>query len=218
MNDFQSIKNKIQLQIIEYLFHHGASRFRSLRPARIDSNLLSYHLTKLVHQGYIKKDGDEYQLADKGWQYVDRVLAYPSVRMQPDIKMAFVIQNDDGDVLLLQSNEAWQLPQEPAHIDDKSVTAAALGYIQSIFDNVLLLRHAGDAYLRVRRDDTQLSRTLFHVFRAEVRGATTVHNGKWVGLHSLPNYQLTPGTDAIISRSFFGDGFFFEEFTESPLY
>lgn len=215
-----SVNNKIQEYIIEHLYIHGATRFRDLRPPKVDTNLLSYHVTKLVKNNYIKKVDETYELAGLGWQYIDRVKRHPAAKEQPDIISLFIVQNEDGDILLTPSPksgvDAWTIPATIVDIDSQSLTESAADYARQFFTFLdTSLRHVGDCYLRITMDDVNISHNLIHVFRVEVQSGSFSKDSKWVGLYSLPKYSLDPGIEAIISRSFFGDAFFFEEFNET---
>lgn len=216
MNVIISINNKIQQYIIEYLNNYPFARFRDLKPPRTDTNLLSYHVTKLLNMGVIKKQGDFYELDALGHQYIDRVVTYPSTRTEPGIRLAFVIQDEEGNVLLAKEGTSWCLPTTSYGIDDASIHQSANVYLDQYFKyDQSKVRHAGDCYVRLRVKDIVIENNLFHVIRAEIKQSTFTEECEWVGLYSIPKYSLTPGTDAIISRSFFGDGFFFEEFDET---
>lgn len=219
MNEIISINNKIQIGIIDYLCRHKAAQFSDMRPAKIQTNLFSYHVTKLLSADVIKKQNTTYELADKGIQYVHRVLEHPSVQIQPSIKLAFVIQNGDGDVLLRRANEeVWDLPYSVADIDKFSLAETANAYIETLNVSPSSLRHVGDCYLRLVNQKAILDSHLVHVFRLQADDIAETDQRKYIGLHSLGDYKLAPGVEPIMSRTFFGDDFFFEEFEESPLY
>lgn len=134
----------------------------------------------------------------------------------------------------------WTLPYGKIHIDDASVLAAAaresrekLGY------DPHKLRHAGDCYIVVgqharvdleadiagalqdgdtialggREDFTIETRTLAHVVRFETDAIAASDSLQWVEPLDLPKLKLAPAVEQIVTRAFFGDDFFFEEFT-----
>lgn len=136
----------------------------------------------------------------------------------------------------------WTLPYGKIHIDDESVLAAArresrdkLGY------DAHKLRHVGDCYIVVGRyvhvkadtphageledgDTLHLttkrawqveSRTLAHIVRFESDAIAASEELMWVEPLELPSLKLAPAVEAIVTRSFFGDEFFFEEFLVS---
>ena len=133
----------------------------------------------------------------------------------------------------------WTLPYGKIHIDDESVLAAArresrekLGF------DPHKLRHIGDCYIvvgyheKVKADDSDSgtfedgdtlhlmtkrawrieSRTLAHIVRFETDAIAATDELMWVEPLDLPKQILAPAVEEIVSRSFFGDEFYFEEF------
>jgi hypothetical protein len=125
-------------------------------------------------------------------------------------------------------------------IDDESIVAMSrklalekLNYAPS------KLRHVGDCYIivgkKVRTNvhpaegavlvdgdvlhlatkevfETE-SRTLAHIVRFESDDIVIDDHFKWVSPLDIAHAKSTPGTEQIVTRAFFGDDFFFEEFT-----
>jgi len=133
----------------------------------------------------------------------------------------------------------WTLPYGKLHIDDESVLTAAareadekLGLVP---DNA---RHTGDCYIVVGKravvaaqpieagtlldgDTLHLTtkevfqietRTLAHVVRFESDTIEPTKQLQWVEPLDLPKLKLAPAVEQIVTRAFFGDQFFFEEF------
>jgi ADP-ribose pyrophosphatase YjhB (NUDIX family) len=129
-----------------------------------------------------------------------------------------LIQNSDGDILLQRRSKqpyinAWTLPYGKLHIDDPSVLVAAkreakekLGLVDQE------MQHIGDCYIRVKSDDEVLSTTLAHIFKFNRDDIKTSDDIMWARPHKLRSYALAPAVEAIVSRGFFNDPFFFEEF------
>ena len=217
-----TIKHHIQKHIIGVLYKRRVARFRDLRPPRTETNLFAYHLKLLVQDGFVDKCDTGYTLAAKGLLYVDRVSGqHMQVRTQPKIITMLVVQNSNGDVLLQQRTkqpyiDTWTLPYGKLHIDDSSIMAAAQ---REAHEKLGLTRpalaHAGDCYIRVRdHEDGIVSTTLAHVFRYEcdtVQPATTL---QWARPHKLGQYTLAPAVEQIVTRTFFRDPYFFEEYEE----
>ena len=216
------IIHHIQRHIIGVLIHQKYARFRDLRPPQVDTNLYSYHLKVLQKEGWIEKMTEGYTLSLEGLAYVDRVsLKKLNIRTQPKIITMLVIQNTDGDVLLLRRNkqpyiDTWTLPYGKTHIDDESIIASAqrewhekLGQVPPI------LSHAGDCYIRTHRDGNVLSSTFAHVFYAIYDDIELNDKLQWVRPHKLSHYTLAPAVDKIITRTFFRDPYFFEEYDET---
>jgi hypothetical protein len=59
--------------------------------------------------------------------------------------------------------------------------------------------------------------SLVHVFRFESDSLKPQDDFQWVQPHRLPSERLAPGIMQIITRSFFDDAFFFEEFEDAAI-
>ncbi|HRQ07194.1 MAG TPA: NUDIX domain-containing protein [Candidatus Saccharibacteria bacterium] len=190
-----------------------------MRPPNTDTNLLSYHLGVLTKDGFIQKHDQSYTLSPKGLMYVDRFSEEKmSTCSQPKIISMLVVQNSDGDVLLQKRNkqpyiDTWTLPYGKLHIDDANIIEAAkreaLEKLNITEDQPI---HAGDAYIRVKNAKELLSTTLAHVFRFNRDDIVTNESTIWAKPHKLTNYNLAPAVEQIITRTFFKDDHFFEEF------
>ena len=217
--DTQQLTHHIQKHIMNVLLYQKTARFRDLRPPRVDTNLYSYHLKLLQKSGLIEKHETGYQLAARGLSYVDRVNADKFfVRQQPKIVTMVVIQNSSGDILLQKRTkqpyiDCWTLPYGKLHIDDISVHEAA----QRELREKLQLEgpdpeRAGECYIRVWHDGQILSSTLAHVFRLTYDDIATTDTIQWARPHKLAQYELAPAVEQIMTRTFFRDSQFFEEF------
>lgn len=195
------------------------ARFRDMRPPRTDTNLYSYHLTTMLRDGWITKVDGGYSLSRRGLMYVDRVNAEKArVSRQPKIITMLVVQNSEGHVLLQRRSKqpyigTWTLPYGKLHIDDASVLAAAEREAAEKLDyKPTQLRHVGDAYIRVYLDAAVLTVTLAHIVRFETDSIAPSDNLLWVEPLKLAKLTLAPAVEQIVTRSFFGDDFYFEEF------
>ncbi|MBP6037741.1 MAG: NUDIX hydrolase [Candidatus Saccharimonas sp.] len=144
----------------------------------------------------------------------------------------------------------WTLPYGKIHIADESVQAAAqreardkLGF------DAHKVRHVGDCYiltgnytavdaqsyaagkfsdgdtLHITHDKIWVvdSRTLAHIVRFETDAIAASETLIWVDPLDLASHRLAPAVEQIVSRAFFNDNFFFEEFKATdqitlPLY
>jgi 8-oxo-dGTP pyrophosphatase MutT (NUDIX family) len=219
MIEQNSLKHHIQRSIVSYLMLHEYARFRDLRPERVDTNLFSYHLKLLLKSGYVVKDHRGYTLGSKGLRYVDRVRSDTMhLRTQPKIITMLLVQDGYGKVLLQKrtkqpSINTWTLPYGKLHIDDTSVLAAARREAnEKLQYDPHKLRHVGDCYIRVMHDEVIESTTLVHVVRFETDGIAATDTLQWVEPLALARLKLAPAVEQIVTRSFFGDEFFFEEF------
>jgi len=220
MIEFSSVKHHIQKHIIDVLMYQKVARFRDLRPERVDTNLFTYHLNSLVKQGMVQKESGGYTLSPLGLSYVDRVSAEErGVRTQPKIITMLVVQNSDGDILLQKRTkqpyiDTWTLPYGKIHIDDASAMAAAKREAaEKLALDTEALEHAGDCYIRVYSGEAPLSTTLAHVFRLYCDDITPHENLIWARPHKLHTLSLAPAVEEVMTRTFFKDPFYFEEFT-----
>ena len=221
MIDLTTVNHHIQKHIIDVLMYNEEARFRDLRPPRTDTNLFSYHLNTLIKIGLVKKLETGYTLTVNGLSYVDRVSTQKRIiRMQPKIISMLLIQNSEGDVLLQRRAKqpyinAWTLPYGKIHIDDITLEAAAQREVaEKLGISNQPLTHAGACYIRVRAGDEILSTTTAHVFKFIRDDIMTSEDVIWARPHKLNQYRLAPAVQAIMSRGFFNDPFFFEEFEE----
>lgn len=221
MIDLTTVNHHIQKHIIDVLMYTEVARFRDLRPPRTDTNLFSYHLNTLIKLKLVKKLEIGYTLTTNGLSYVDRVSTEKRVvRMQPKIISMLLIQNSEGDVLLQRRRKqpyinAWTLPYGKIHIDDETLELAAQREVKEklgITGQALI--HAGVCYIRVKAGDDILSTTTTHVFKFNSDNIKTTDDIIWARPHKLDQYRLAPAVQSIVSRGFFNDPFFFEEFEE----
>lgn len=214
-----TINHPIQKHILDVLTHAEYARFRDLRPENTDTNLCSYHLAALVKQGVVTKGDEGYSLSAKGLSYIDRVTTDTKVvRTQPKIVTMLVVQNGEGDILLQKRLKqpyinSWTLPYGKFHVEETSTLGAAQ---RQAFEKLGLenpeLEHAGDCYIRVRTDKRLLSTTLVHVFRYYTDSITVRDDLMWARPHKLHELNLAPAVEEIMTRTFFKDAFYFEEF------
>jgi ADP-ribose pyrophosphatase YjhB (NUDIX family) len=219
MIELTEVNHVIQKNILSTLMKRRVARFRDMRPPKTDTNLYSYHLTKLLKSGLVKKTEDGYTLGVAGLIYVDRLNEHSLfVRTQPKIITMLVIQNSNGDLLLQKRKkqpyiDTWSLPYGKLHNEDVSLENAAkreaLEKLKVVDQNV---KHAGDCYIRVKQDDRLLTSTLAHVFTFNRDDIATNESLQWVRPHKLKQYDLAPCVEEIVARTFFRDPFFFEEF------
>lgn len=217
MNKKEFISHPIQRHIIEVLTHQRLVRFSDLRLKGIDTNLMTYHLKLLMKEHIVVKLDKEYTLDYKAFKYIPE-----RNESSRDIatSIMFLIQNPDGCILLERRSaqpfiDSWSLPVGSVCSEDISLLAAAdRGVVERIGTPITNLRHAGDCYVRIFNERQIVTSRFFHIIRCEVEDIPISKPYEWVSPRSLPNYQLAPFVDQIISRSFFGDDYFFAEFEE----
>lgn len=212
------IKHPIQKHILSILSLQKVARFKDMRPPKYDTNLYSYHLTKLVHSGYVKKTGPNYSLDTAGLIYAQSSNEHTQTQASLQVMLMFVVQNSDGDTLLVERHAqpyigSLTLPGVELHYSDSSLLGAAKRFAQStlrVKDSAPY--HAGDCYVRVRHGSTIITNMLVHVFTFNTDDIRVKDSMTWVQPHKLPTCGLAPGIDQIIARTFFRDPFYFEEF------
>ncbi len=222
MIDQLTVDHHIQKYIMSGLMHRKHAKFSELKPKKVDSNLYSYHLKLLQRNGFVLKQEQGYTLDHKGLLFVDRVNTKSlNIRSQPKIITMLVIQNSDGAILLFKRKrqpftDTWTLPYGKLHIEDTSIHQAALreaGEKLALKD--VAFEHAGDCYIRTAKEGEVLMSTLAHVFRGYTDAVDESEILKWVRPTKLNNYDLAPAVEQIITRTFFKDPYFFEEYTQS---
>lgn len=215
------ITHPIQTHIVDMLISHEVARFRDMRPPKVDTNLYSYHLKLLQKNDFVDKTVDGYTLGIRGLAYAE--YTSPTVftaQKQPNVVIMMVIQNSNGDVLLFKRRRQpyinqWTLPLGEVYIDDSSIAMAAKREVsEKLQIENQIIQHAGDCYIRIQDDGVTIMSTLVHVCKFNSDEVTENDRFKWARPHKLTNENLAPATEQIITRTFFGDDFFFEEYTE----
>jgi ADP-ribose pyrophosphatase YjhB (NUDIX family) len=220
MFEQEPVNHHIQKYIIGVLIHNKSARFKDLRPPKTDTNLFSYHLKILQKSGLVIKTTEGYSLSAIGLSYVDRVsIKKLNIRVQPKIITMILIQNSGGDVLVHKRTkqpyiDTWTLPYGKVHVSDASVLSSAA---REVSDKLGIqanstVRHVGDAYIRVFNCDSAISSTIAHICRMETDKLYEAEDLKWVRPLKLSHLKLAPAVENIVTRSFFGDSFYFAEF------
>lgn len=213
MNTITDKKHIVQKHILSQLLEQKFSRFRDLRPKYVDTNLFNYHLKSLITQGLVYKADDGYSLSD--------VTSVKLVQHTIQSQIACVVQNSSGDILLRRRTaqpfaDCYELPGEHLDSTQSTTVAAALLFAQKELSNSdIAITHAGDCYIRVRNDNEVLFTQFMHIFRFETEDVYDRPSLVWVRPHKLSQYELAPCVEQIMTRTFFKDDHFFEEFEET---
>lgn len=216
MSNTYDIKHPIDLHIIALLSRNKSMRFIDLKTKKTDTNLLTYHLKQLQSKNFIKKIQNTYTLSQHGLQYVNYLTKQH--RDHPDLLVMLLVQNSEGDVLLAKHKEqpyidTWSLPEIDVPNTSLPLVSVANTLLSSFCEPLQKPRHVGTAYVRVGSDHEFIATSLIHVFRFETDDIKIGADYHWVQPHRLMNQSLRPGVEEVITRSFFGDAFFFEEFS-----
>lgn len=219
MSKITAINNKIQEHILSQLVQQENIRFKDLQPPKTTSNVFSYHLKQLLANKWIVKTEEGYSLGPKGLAYAERHDDEQSpIRMQPSIAIALVVQDAEGRVLIQKRGtqpyiNAWQLPSTRASVADTSITEAGKWAAKKILHYAPeTLKHAGDCYVRIHSGKLALSSTLFHVIRFDVDDLKVRDGLEWAEPLDVMKLRTCPGTEQMMTRAFFNDEYFFEEY------
>ena len=213
LNNKTSVKHKVQKLILEYLATTKSAQFSDLVPPKTKTNLFTYHLNTLLGSGLVSKINDAYSLSPKG-------LAYINLPTYPRVFVALLVQDGYGNLLLQRRNSqpfiyTWSLPAHKYSTQDGSIAKSTAKLLKTfkVKTPIADIKHIGSCQLRISADGTTVSDRLMHICKATTDTKTSPSDNLiWVDPHDLHKTDLTPGTQEIISRSFFFDPFFFEEY------
>lgn len=174
-----------------------------------------------MKNGLVQKDEAGYSLSTTGLAYVDRVSTTShTVRSQPKIVTMLLVQNSEGKVLVQRRSkqpyiDTWTLPYGKLHIEDTTLEIAAAREAHEKLDvESASMRHVGDSYIRVMVNGEILSTTLAHIFRFETDDIQETELLRWVEPLDLSKLTLAPAVEQIVTRAFFHDDFFFEQYEQ----
>ncbi len=170
--------------------------------------------------GLVVKTDHGYTLGARGLLYVghDAVARQELADAYLGAGVALVVQNGEGDILLQRRPkqpfiDTWDLPRGVVCLDDASLAAAAARTARDVLGRAdTLPERAGDCYVRVFSEGQCIAMTFTHVFRLYTD--TIVSGGElmWARPHKLHLLELAPAVEEIMTRTFFKDPFYFEEF------
>ncbi len=210
-----AISHPIQTHILDMLKRAETARFSELRPSGVDTNLYSYHLKSLVKVGLVTKQESRYSLSAQGMSYVGQ-LENSDAYVHPHLVTMLVVQNSEGDILLQRRTtqpfiNEWSLPSASSHVEE-TLTQAAHRFASKEMGISAPIEHAGVCYVRTTKQDTLVSVTLAQVFRTYDDSVKLNDTLRWARPHKLAELQLAPAVEEIMTRTFFRDPFYFEEF------
>jgi 8-oxo-dGTP pyrophosphatase MutT (NUDIX family) len=196
------------------------ARFSDMRPARVDSNVYSYHLRVLQKDGLVEKTPKGYRLTPAGLLYVDKVsMENLEPRLQPKIITMIVAQNEQNEVLLVPKTkqpfiDALMVPFGKLHLDDATLLEAAQRELrEKVKVTGASLRHVGDCYIRAHINGGLVWNVLAHVFVTKLAADQVgLANAVWhdVLLGDVSDY--IPAAQQVITKALTAQSFFFEEF------
>lgn len=210
MTQNKSMKHPVAIHILDLLESGELYRFVDLRPNGVESNLFSYHLSKLVRLGLVFKSDDGFYSLGAASNNPDR---QSSIGASGDgtvggIRVLFVVQNGYGKTLLKRRGSGFELPSGSALPTDTSLQDSAKRVFAALTSgSPRTFKHAGDCYVT-----TPHGRYFAHVMRLNVDSTPALEGFRWVSVRSPEVSSLPPGDLGVLSRTFFNDPFFFEEF------
>lgn len=119
----------IQRGIILSLVARSPLKFSELQPPRIPNNTFSYHLRKLLENGYIEQTQSGYIPTRKSLKLIAINGDQKWRASSPSLITMFYVTNDEGEVLLLNRNiepfQGWySLPSGAIHTGETLLEAA----------------------------------------------------------------------------------------------
>ncbi len=217
MTKITTVNNDTQKFILSQLKHHEWCSFTDMKPAGIASNTYSYHLKQLISGGWVVKAEQGYTLGTKGLAYAARNQEDAAIRMQPNVEVVLLVQDGYGKVALHKRAEQpyigyWELPVQPMAVADMTVEDAGIWAAKRLLKYVPgTVKHAGAGYIRLFKGKHALTTTLVHVVRFTVESLDLAQEYQWFDPLEVP--ALVPGVEQLIARAFFGDEFFFEQYS-----
>lgn len=194
----------IQRHILDTLLHQKFARFRDMRPARVDSNAYSYHLSALVRQGLIVKTSGGYTLTPAGLAYVDHLSGVDGrPRRQPKVMTITALFNEYDEVIVLPLARQpfigqLTLPCGKLHFGERLHAAAQREVAEKVGLTAANIRHAGNLYFTASDDANVVMHTLFHVFIGEaVTGVALPDGAVWRALDEV--HTVAPATRRIFT-------------------
>lgn len=210
----KKITHFIQEHVLSVLESGQVVRFRDLKLPDVDTNLLSYHIGLLRDRDMISKVDGGYVLSSSGLAYFGKNAGGGN---QIDVRVVLVVQNSDGDILMQKQSsgpgEKWGLPQSELQVGDMSIQMAAENLAATKLGTKFSPDHAGECYIRTVDGQKVTTSTLAHVFRHYIDEIEQTDDIKWMRPHKLGQVNLVPGTEDVMTRTFFRDPYFFEEYT-----
>lgn len=216
------IDHHIEKHIIKTLAFSKSARFAQMRPLKVDSNLYSYHLNKLLKHNYIIKTERDYSLSAKGLTYVDKLsFADNNLTSQPKINTGILLKNEFNEILLTKRLrqpllDFWGLPMGKLHSDDTSIVVAARRELhEKTGIQSKNLNHIGDCYLRYMIEQQLVSVAFAHIFYSEA-SKDSVHMGsnmRWEKISGLGQLGIIPSVVAVVDLTLEQKERFFAEIT-----
>jgi 8-oxo-dGTP diphosphatase len=101
---YEASAHEAQMKIMRHLLLAPSASFAALQKSTgFTSDHATFHIKKLVEEGYIEKHHDTYTLTRHGKEYANRMDTDDNViEKQPKLSVALIIENEDGKYLAQQ--------------------------------------------------------------------------------------------------------------------
>lgn len=151
----------IQKSVIVSLSSASPQRFSQLQPPRVPNNTFSYHLKKLLDNGYVELTPEGYVATRKALKLINHGSNNAARQSTPIVISMLYITNDAGEILLInRTNRPFQgwygLPSGMIHLGETMQTAAK----RELFEKTTIhtdsdLRHIGVLDFQYIQDETE---------------------------------------------------------------
>ncbi len=194
--------HQIQSNILSKLSEAKSARYSDLKQTNMEGNVFTYHLKKLVREGYVLQRNQIYLLSPKGKLFADRVSHTDfKERIQPKIITAIIIKNKNKYLLYKRKKQPFfdhvGFPYGKIHLDERIHDAAQ----RELKEKAALdatLKYRGHIYVTVHDETELVSSMLCHVFTGKLNSGvikTDLTDTKcfWGKLEDFPRSKLLPG-------------------------
>lgn len=196
-------------------------RYRDLKPKDAESNLFIYHLKNLIKQGLIEKTIGGYRLTVAGLRYIDKIsLSRFEHRSQPKIITIIISKNIKGEHLLYITKRQpfYNLigfPYGKIHFGE-TLFEAANRELKEKSGLSASLKHKGDAYLKIYKDEELISHMLCHIFWADKIFGNLIRESevgicRWGNIKNIGQNKFIPGFLEMVKLAEKSKGYFFTE-------
>lgn len=216
--------HKIQNTILNRLSISSPLPYSKLKYKSTEGNVFTYHLNKLISQGFIIKSNGLYELTAKGKFYLGRISKEDlQPRIQPKIVTLIACTNDFEESLLYQRKKEPFIgmvgyPYGKIHLGE-SVQEAASRELEEKTGLVADLTHRGNAYLTIYQDGELMNQMLCHIFNGsncsgEIKKNSSIGKCFWKKVTDPHSEEYFPGFNDITTLLRYGPKeHFFAEFT-----
>ncbi len=213
--------HEIQKHILKILSENSLARYADLKPKHVDGNLFTYHLKKLIKEGFISSKNGQYKLTLSGKRLVDK-FSFKTLteRIQPKIVTILVIEKKKKFIFYKRKRTPFKdlvgLPYGKIHLEERLLEAAQRELLEKTGLSAKL-SHQGDIYLTVHDETELVSHMLCHVFYGKnPTGILTSDSSAgecfWADPAILPQKDLMPGVPQILRLLKSSKSHFFEEY------